>query len=58
LVLSQCTYAALRRAHESAVRQVIATGRITTEADGMIDAAKANAMWNALADLQSRRHDA
>jgi hypothetical protein len=40
--LSRRAYAALREVHESAVRKAIATGRITTEADGTIDAAKAD----------------
>ena len=45
--LSRRAYAALRGVHESAVRKAIASGRITTEADGTIDAAKADAMWDA-----------
>jgi len=45
--LSRRAYAALRGVHESAVRKAIATGRITTEADGKINAAKADAMWDA-----------
>jgi hypothetical protein len=47
--LSRRAYAALRGVHESAVRKAIATGRIATEADGTIDAAKANAMRHASA---------
>jgi hypothetical protein len=49
--LSRRAYAALRGVHESAVRKAIASGRITTEADGTIDAAKADAMWDASTDL-------
>ena len=41
--LSRRAYAALRGVHESAVRKAIASGRITTEADGTIDAAKVQA---------------
>jgi hypothetical protein len=48
--LSRRAYAALRGVHESAVRKAIASGRITTEADGTIDAAKADAMWDASTD--------
>jgi hypothetical protein len=33
-----------------AVRKAVATGRITTEADGMINAAKAGAMWDTSGD--------
>ena len=36
--LSRRAYAALRGVHESAVRKAIAKGRITTEADGTIEA--------------------
>ncbi len=49
--LSRRAYAALRGVHESAVRKTIASGRITTEADGTIDAAKADGMWDASTDL-------
>ena len=48
--LSRCAYAALRGVQMRAVRKAIATGRITLEADGTIDAAKANAMWDASTD--------
>jgi hypothetical protein len=37
------------------VRKAIATGRITAEADGKIDAAKADAMWDASTDSGNRR---
>jgi hypothetical protein len=53
--LSRRAYAALRGVHESAVRKAIATGRITTEADGTIDAAKADAMWDAPTNPGNRR---
>jgi hypothetical protein len=45
--LSWRAYAALRGVQMRAVRKAIATGRITTEADGTIDVAKADAMWDA-----------
>lgn len=48
--LSRRAYAALRGVHESAVRKAIASGRITTEADGTIDAAKADAMGDSSTD--------
>ena len=53
--LSRRAYAALRGVHESAVRKAIASGRITTEADGTIDAAKADAMWDASTDPAKQR---
>jgi hypothetical protein len=53
--LSRRAYAALRGVHESAVRKAIASGRITTEADGTIDAIKADAMWDALKNPGNRR---
>ena len=53
--LSRRAYAALRGVHESAVRKAIASGRITLEADGTIDAAKANAMWDASTDPAKQR---
>lgn len=53
--LSRRAYAALGGVHEGAVRKAIATGRITTEADGTIDAAKADAMWNAFTDPAKQR---
>lgn len=49
--LSRRAYAALRGVHESAVRKAIATGRIRTETDGTIDAAKADAR------RKSRKHN-
>ncbi|QYK41069.1 MAG: hypothetical protein KF887_17020 [Paracoccaceae bacterium] len=52
--LSRRAYGALRGVHESAVRKAIATGRITTEADGTIDATKADAMWDASTNLLPR----
>jgi len=53
--LSRRAYAALRGVHESAVRKAIATGRITTEADGTIDAVKADAMWDASTNPAKQR---
>lgn len=53
--LSRRAYAALRGVHESAVRKAIASGRITTEADGTIDATKADAMWDASTDPAKQR---
>jgi len=53
--LSRRAYAALRGVHESAVRKAIASGRITTEADGTIDAAMADAMWDASTDPAKQR---
>ena len=53
--LSRRAYAAHRGCSESAVRKAIATGRIVTEADGTIDAAKADAMWDARTDPAQQR---
>jgi hypothetical protein len=41
--LSGRAYAALRGVHEGAVRKAIASGRIRTAADGLLDAGKADA---------------
>lgn len=49
--LSRCAYAALRGVHESAVSKTIATGRITTEADGLLDTGKVDAR------RKSRKHN-
>ena len=40
--------------HKGAVRKAIAMGRITTEAAGTIDAASADAMWDASTDPTAR----
>jgi hypothetical protein len=40
----------LRGLHECALRKAIATGQIKAEADNRIDAAKADAMWDASTD--------
>jgi hypothetical protein len=40
----------LRGLHECALRTAIATGQIKAEADNRIDAAKADAMWDASTD--------
>jgi hypothetical protein len=53
--LSRRAYALRRGCSESAVRKAIATGRIVTEADGTIDAAKADAMWDARTDPAQQR---
>jgi hypothetical protein len=53
--LSRRAYAALREVQTRAVHKVIATGRITLEADGTIDAAKADAMWDASTDPAKQR---
>ena len=53
--LSRRAYAAHRGCSESAVRKAIATGRIATEADGTIDAARADAMWDARTDPAQQR---
>lgn len=37
------------------MRKAIATGRITPEADGTIDAAKADAIWDASTDPAKQR---
>ena len=53
--LSRRAYAAHRGCSESAVRKAIATGRIVTEVDGTIDAARADAMWDARTDPAQQR---
>ena len=53
--LSRRAYALRRGCSESAVRKAIATGRIVTEADGTIDAARADAMWDARTDPAQQR---
>ncbi len=53
--LSRHAYAALRGVRMRAVRKTIASGRITTEPDGTIDAAKADAMWDASTDPAKQR---
>ena len=53
--LSRRACATLRGVHESSVRKAIASGRITTEADGTIDAAKADAMCDASTDPAKQR---
>ena len=53
--LSRHACAALRRVQTRAVRKAVATGRITTEADGTINAAKAGAMWDASTDPARQR---
>jgi hypothetical protein len=53
--LSRRAYALRRDCNESALRKAIATGRIVTEADGTIDAARADAMWDARTDPAQQR---
>lgn len=53
--LSRRAHALRRGCSESAVRKAIATGRIVTEADGTIDAARADAMWDARTDPAQQR---
>ena len=53
--LSRRAYAAHRGCSESAVRKAIATGRISVEADGTIDPAKADADWDARTDPAQQR---
>jgi hypothetical protein len=56
--LSRRAYELRRGCSESAVRKAIATGRIVTEADGTIDAARADGMWDALlSKMIDMRHD-
>ena len=43
--LSIRAYARHRGVSDAAVRKAIAAGRITPEADGTLDAARANAQW-------------
>lgn len=55
LGLSRRAYAALRGVRMRAVRKAIATGQIATEADGTIEAAKAEAIWDASTDPAKQR---
>ena len=49
------SYAAQRGVWEAAVRKAIATGRITTLADGTIDPARADSEWGAQTDPAKQR---
>lgn len=53
--ISRRAYAAHRGVAESAVRKAIASGRITVEADGTIDPAKADAQWSTQTDPAKQR---
>jgi hypothetical protein len=53
--VSRRSYAALRGVSEAAVRKAIATGRITTLADGTIDPARADSEWGAQTDPAKQR---
>ena len=53
--VSRRNYAARRGVSEAAVRKAIATGRITTLADGTIDPARADSEWGARTDPAQQR---
>ena len=53
--LSRRQYATHRGVSHTAVGKAIATGRITTEADGTIDPAKADRQWDAQTDPAKQR---
>ncbi|MBU9710113.1 hypothetical protein KSP24_24875 [Paenibacillus sp. AK121] len=53
--LSRRQYAAHRGVSHTAVAKAIASGRITPEADGSIDADKADAQWDAKTDPTKQR---
>ena len=53
--VSRRQYAKMRGVSESAVRKAIASGRITVEADGTIDPAKADAQWATQTDPSKQR---
>ena len=53
--VSRRSYAAQRGVSEAAVRKAIATGRITTLADGTIDPARADSEWGAQTDPAKQR---
>jgi len=53
--VSRRSYAAQRGVSEAAVRKAIATGRITTLADGIIDPARADAEWGTQTDPAKQR---
>ena len=53
--VSRRSYAAQRGVSEAAVRKAIATGRITTLADGTIDPTKADSEWGAQTDPAKQR---
>lgn len=53
--VSRREYARLRGVSESAVRKAISTGRISVEADGTIDPARADREWDERTDPSLRR---
>ena len=53
--LSRRAYAAHRGVSHTAVAKALATGRITAEADGTIDPAKADRQWDAATDPAKQR---
>jgi|SRR5690625_1492916 len=53
--VSRRKYAQMRGVSESAVRKAIASGRISVEANGTIDPAKADAQWDAQTDPAKQR---
>lgn len=56
--LSRRAYAQHRGVSHTAVRKAIASGRITIEADGTIDPAKADAQWASQTDPAKQRGEA
>ena len=56
--LSRRAYAQHRGVSHTAVRKAIASGRITLEADGTIDPAKADAQWDSQTDPAKQRGEA
>lgn len=53
--VSRRRYASMRGVSDMAVRKAIASGRISVEADGTIDPAKADAQWDAQTDPAKQR---
>lgn len=53
--VSRRKYAEMRGVSHTAVSKAIASGRITTEADGTIDPAKADAQWDRQTDPSKQR---
>jgi hypothetical protein len=53
--VSRRQYAAHRGVSHTAVAKALATGRITAEADGMIDPVKADRQWDAATDPAKQR---
>ncbi|MFD1798222.1 elements of external origin [Paracoccus aurantiacus] len=53
--VSRRRYASMRGVSDMAVRKAIASGRISVEADGTIDPAKADAQWDSQTDPAKQR---